>query len=50
MSPAPDGAPAGGSPMPPQIQARPDLQTMLSSLTSGGQARAAVSTTRERAI
>jgi len=50
MSPAPDGAPAGGSPTPPQIQARPDLQTMLSSLTSGGQARAAVSTTRERAI
>ena len=50
MSPAPAGTPAGGSPIPEQPQARPDLQTMLSSLTSGGQARSAVSTTRERAI
>jgi hypothetical protein len=50
MSPAPEGMPAGGSPMPEQPQARPDLQTMLSSLSGGGQARSAVSTTRERAI
>jgi hypothetical protein len=50
MSPAPEGMPAGGSPMLEQPQGRPDLQTMLSSLTSGGQARSAVSTTRERAI
>ena len=50
MSPAPAGPPAGGSPMPEQPQGRPDLQTMLSSLTSGGQARSAVSTSRERAI
>jgi hypothetical protein len=50
MSPAPAGPPAGGSPMPEAPQARPDLQTMLSSLSGGGQARSAVSTTRERAI
>ena len=50
MSPAPAGVPAGGSPMPEQPQGRPDLQTMLSSLTGAGQARSAVSTTRERAI
>ena len=50
MSPAPEGQPAGGSPMPEQPQRRPDLQTMLSSLSGGGQARSAVSTTRERAI
>jgi hypothetical protein len=49
MSPAPAGPPAGGSSMIEQ-QGRPDLQTMLSSLTSGGQARSAVSTSRERAI
>jgi hypothetical protein len=41
--------PAGGSQL-PQVQGRPDLQTMLSSLSGGGQARSAVSTTRERAI
>jgi hypothetical protein len=50
MSPAPAGTPAGGPTMPEQLQARPDLQTMLSSLSSGGQARSAVSTTRERQI
>jgi hypothetical protein len=50
MSPAPAGMPAGGSPMSEEPQGRPDLQTMLSSLTSGGQARSAVSTQRQRAI
>jgi hypothetical protein len=50
MSPAPAGTPAGGSPMPPQAQARPDLQTMLSSLTGEGQGRSAVRTTREKVI
>jgi hypothetical protein len=50
MSPAPAGAPAGGSPMPPQAQTRPDLQTMLASLSGSGKTRSAVSTTRERAI
>ena len=49
MSPAPAGMPAGGSPLPAQ-QGRPDLQTMLASLNSGGQTRSAVSTTRERQI
>ena len=46
---APGEVPAGGasSPMP---QGRPDLQTMLSSLTGEGQGRSAVRTTRERAI
>jgi len=50
MSPAPAGTPAGGSPMPEQPQARPDLQTMLSSLSGNGRGQAAVRTTRERAI
>jgi hypothetical protein len=49
MSPAPAGMPAGGSPLPEQ-QGRPDLQTMLSSLTGAGQTRSSVSTQRERAI
>ena len=46
---APGEVPAGGasSPVP---QGRPDLQTMLSSLTGEGQGRSAVRTTRERAI
>jgi len=50
MSPAPAGSPAGGPPLPPQTQERPDLQTMLSSLSGEGQARAAVKTTRERQV
>jgi DNA-binding FrmR family transcriptional regulator len=50
LSPAPAGAPAGGSPMPEQMQARPDLQTMLASLTGGGQTRSSVSTERQRTI
>jgi hypothetical protein len=50
MSPAPAGMPAGGSPMPEQQQGRPDLQTMLASLSGGGQSKSTVSTTRERAI
>jgi DNA-binding FrmR family transcriptional regulator len=50
LSPAPAGMPAGGSPMPEQPQGRPDLQTMLASLSSGGQARSSVSTQRQQAI
>jgi len=49
LSPAPAGMPAGGS-SPEQMQARPDLQTMLASLSSGGQARSSVSTQRQQAI
>ena len=49
MSPAPAGPPAGGSPT-PLPQGRPDLQTILSSMTGEGQARSAVRTTREQAI
>jgi hypothetical protein len=47
MSPAPAGAPAGG---PQQMEARPDLQTLLSSLTGGGATKSAVSTTRQRVV
>jgi hypothetical protein len=50
LSPAPAGMPAGGSPTAEQMQVRPDLQTMLASLTSGGQARSSVSTQRQQAI
>jgi hypothetical protein len=50
MSPAPAGSPAGGPPMLEQAQGRPDLQTMLSSLSGDGRAQAAVRTSRERAI
>jgi hypothetical protein len=46
---APGEVPAGGA-QPPVPQGRPDLQTMLSSLTGEGQGRSAVRTTRERAI
>ena len=41
MSPAPSGAPVGGSPqgaLLPEQAPPPDLQTILSSLTSGGKA------------
>jgi hypothetical protein len=50
--PAAPGAPVGGPPqeMPQQLPQRPDLQTMLSSLSSGGKARSTVSTVRERAV
>jgi hypothetical protein len=49
MSPAPAGPPAGGSPI--QLpQGRPDLQTILSTMTGEGQGRSAVRTTREQAI
>ena len=48
--PAPEGMPAGGSPMPPEQGGRPDLQTMLASLSGTGAARSAVSTSRERPI
>jgi len=44
---APGAAPAGGSPMP---QGRPDLQSILSTMTGEGQGRSAVRTTRERAV
>ena len=47
MSPAPTGMPTGGSL--PQGR-RPDLQTMLASLSGGGQSRSTVSTERQRAI
>jgi hypothetical protein len=55
MSPAPAGAPAGGSippeqggaPMEMQQQA-PDIQSLLSSLTSGGGVNASVRTIRRR--
>ena len=50
LSPAPAGMPAGGSPTPEQMQVRPDLQTMLASLGSGGQVRSSVSTQRQQAI
>jgi hypothetical protein len=46
---APGEVPAGGAPS-PMPQGRPDLQTMLSSLSGEGRSQAAVRTTRERAI
>ena len=54
MSPAPSAAPVGGptpeqgvTELPPQEQA-PDIQSLLSSLTSGGEANASVRTIRRR--
>jgi hypothetical protein len=44
---APGAAPAGGAPAP---QGRPDLQSILSTMTGEGQGRSAVRTTRERAV
>jgi hypothetical protein len=44
---APGAAPAGGAPVP---QGRPDLQSILSTMTGEGQGRSAVRTTRERAV
>jgi hypothetical protein len=44
---APGSAPAGGAPVP---QGRPDLQTLLSTMTGEGAGRSAVRTTRERAV
>jgi len=44
---APGSAPAGGAPTP---QGRPDLQSILSTMTGEGSGRSAVRTTRERAI
>jgi hypothetical protein len=53
-SPAPAAAPVGGptpeqgaAELPPQEQA-PDIQSLLSSLTSGGEANASVRTIRRR--
>jgi hypothetical protein len=47
--PAAPGQPPAGGALPPQ-QGRPDLQTLLSSLSGAGNARAAVRTTRERQV
>ena len=55
-SPAPAGAPVGGSPspeeggpqLPPQQEQAPDIQSLLSSLTSGGEANSSVRTIRRR--
>jgi len=55
-SPAPAGAPVGGSPspeqggpqLPPQQQQVPDIQSLLSSLTSSGAANSSVRTIRRR--
>jgi hypothetical protein len=55
-SPAPAGAPVGGSPspeqagpqLPPQQEQAPDVQSLLSSLTSGGGANSSVRTIRRR--
>jgi len=55
-SPAPAGAPAGGSPspeqggpqLPPQQEQVPDIQSLLSSLTSSGAANSSVRTIRRR--
>ena len=44
---APGAAPAGGTPAP---QGRPDLQSILSTMTGEGQGRSAVRTTRERVV
>jgi hypothetical protein len=46
---APGSAPAGGASM-PAPQGRPDLQSILSTMTGEGQGRSAVRTTRERAV
>jgi hypothetical protein len=48
--PAPAGMPAGGAPSQEMPQGKPDLQTMLASLSGGGQTRSTVSTSRERPI
>jgi hypothetical protein len=59
MSPAPEAAPAGGAPSPEmaaqqpaiediQPQQRPDIQTLISSLTSSGKGSARVATTSTR--
>jgi hypothetical protein len=59
MSPAPEAVPAGGAPSPEmaaqqpaveniQPQQRPDIQTLISSLTSSGKGSARVATTSTR--
>ena len=48
---APEAPPAGGSPMPPgQMQGRPDLQTMLATMTGTGAVRGGATVQRQRAI
>ena len=44
---APGEAPAGGTPLPPQ---RPELQTLLSSLTGGGQAQSVARLSQQREV
>ena len=50
MSPAPAGPPAGGSPIPETPQPRPDLQTMLSSLTTSGKAQGTARLSQQRQV
>jgi hypothetical protein len=48
-SPAPAGAPVGGAlPIEPEAGGAPDIMSLLSSLTSGGEANASVRTIRRR--
>lgn len=56
-SPAPAAAPAGGAPLPPEMMGMggapagggaPDIMTLLSGLTGGGEATASVRTSRRR--
>jgi hypothetical protein len=46
-SPAPAAAPAGGA-LPMEAGGPPDIMSLLSSLTSGGEANASVRTIRRR--
>ena len=48
--PAAPGVPPAGGAQAPQQQGRPDLQTLLSTMTGEGAGRSAVRTTRERAV
>jgi len=54
MSPAPEAAPAGGTSqqvnpeIPPAAPERPDIMSILSSLTASGQANASVRTTQRQ--
>jgi DNA-binding FrmR family transcriptional regulator len=50
MSPAPAGPPAGGSPIPEAPQARPELQTILSTLTGSGKAQGAARLSQQRPV
>jgi hypothetical protein len=50
MSPAPAGALAGGPSLPEQPQARPDMQTLLNSISGTGATQASSRLSQERAI